>query len=1007
MPATIKVRIGQARDLPVMDSNSQLTDAYVEIKLNQKSEKTPIIKKSLNPQFDFDCRFEVDDDDLQDQVLQLNVLDHDYMSQDDTIGQVIIDIKPLLKVDVNQLSGWWPIYDTLRGVRGSLHVTVKLSLIQDHHRFRDTSVDVLFFTTMALPKCYRLLAIFGLAEELIVNDDPEFQWIDRLRPTRASNQARQKVFTSLTGQLQRQLGVKARERGGNAVLGYRQSFDLEGETGLVARGLGTIVHLQYQDPAKLASSLLLRDSPPLPRSISHDVRRSPLSKGDVDDVELSQSPPLLGISPAKSFLNSKPSGLNASADVALLTMCSFPPDLLQQLGGIVVARSIKLLNRIDNPDETDARDGWWEELRREVKASARQLGYGAVVGYVETTTICNNICLLSATGTAANVNTDLTQGTACIVHSNTLEVPLAGSRRRRRRSTSDIPMSAPVDFAPSHHTIREDDEIPAAPCELYHLPQGSLDSSFVGAPSTCHICQHPTATVPEILFTTVDPPEDLPFLGCSTMIQARVCRSRRRASSKPEGAIALGEAIPFLEHDLHEQLYNKMKLRGMNALFNLRIQLTVGETMTVAVATATGMHLACLPSTPVLQFRRTQRMHRNSLVEDKLLQESELQRGVLDDLRAKDLYRAHRQLSHQSSTLDAAPQATDSDRKIVLVDIDDDIDLERVEALQEVELNEGMYLCSTQRIRGLEETFQYTAGDLLDTFTAVVRTRLDPKHLNASLSAIFRTVLQTIGFKYRDRFPFLVTNLRWDVALPENHDIQVVVTASVVALEHVTQARRKTISTSSGNKEQDRPQSSTSTPVSPSMNRSLLSRQSLPAMPSNARPASLDLERALHADDVIITPLNNVPGQQTERHLGAVILYFIKETMSLRDTGGIGRFTQHFIREVLAIARAEVVARGGNALVVSPLYLMAATKLTFVSLQGYRIRDLDILDNPSKNQGQCLIAVQGDALLTSVDESAGLDTTLDAGLPFGEAAKQTSAVEDDPKRRVFANETVV
>jgi hypothetical protein len=82
----------------------------------------------------------------------------------------------------------------------------------------------------------------------------------------------------------------------------------------------------------------------------------------------------------------------------------------------VVARSIKLLNRIDNPDETDARyaathikvkraliilcrDGWWEELRREIQVSARQLGYDAVVGYVETTTICNNICLLSATGT--------------------------------------------------------------------------------------------------------------------------------------------------------------------------------------------------------------------------------------------------------------------------------------------------------------------------------------------------------------------------------------------------------------------------------------------------------------------------------------------------------------------------------------------------------------------------------------------------------------------------------
>lgn len=41
-----------------------------------------------------------------------------------------------------------------------------------------------------------------------MNDDPEHQWIDRIRPTRASNQARQALFARLTGELQRLLGVK-------------------------------------------------------------------------------------------------------------------------------------------------------------------------------------------------------------------------------------------------------------------------------------------------------------------------------------------------------------------------------------------------------------------------------------------------------------------------------------------------------------------------------------------------------------------------------------------------------------------------------------------------------------------------------------------------------------------------------------------------------------------------------------------------------------------------------
>jgi len=53
---------------------------------------------------------------------------------------------------------------------------------------------------------------------------------------------------------------------------------------------------------------------------------------------------------------------------------------------------------------------------------------------------------------------------------------------------------------------------------------------------------------------------------------------------------------------------------------------------------------------------------------------------------------------------------------------------------------------------------------------------------------------------------------------------------------------------------------STSTPNSPGLNRTLLSRQSLPAM-SGSRPAALDLKDTICAEDVIITPLNNVPGQ--------------------------------------------------------------------------------------------------------------------------------------------------
>lgn len=39
----------------------------------------------------------------------------------------------------------------------------------------------------------------------MVNDDPEYQWIDKIRTPRASNEARQVVFLKLSGQVNMKL----------------------------------------------------------------------------------------------------------------------------------------------------------------------------------------------------------------------------------------------------------------------------------------------------------------------------------------------------------------------------------------------------------------------------------------------------------------------------------------------------------------------------------------------------------------------------------------------------------------------------------------------------------------------------------------------------------------------------------------------------------------------------------------------------------------------------------
>lgn len=74
-------------------------------------------------------------------------------------------------------------------------------------------------------------------------------------------------------------------------------------------------------------------------------------------------------------------------------------------------------------------------------------------------------------------------------------------------------------------------------------------------------------------------------------------------------------------------------------------------------------------------------------------------------------------------------------------------------------------------------------------------------------------------------------------------------------------------------------------------------------------------------------------------------MFFIRETTSLREEGGVSGFLHSFIAEVFAMVRAHVAALGGNAVV------------------SYSMKDCVLMENPNKNQAQCLINVSGDAVI--------------------------------------------
>lgn len=80
-------------------------------------------------------------------------------------------------------------------------------------------IKIFVLSAPVIPQGFHAQVIHGFVEELVVNDDPEYQWIDKIRTPRASNEARQTLFFKLSGEIQRKIGLKALDLGGNAVIG--------------------------------------------------------------------------------------------------------------------------------------------------------------------------------------------------------------------------------------------------------------------------------------------------------------------------------------------------------------------------------------------------------------------------------------------------------------------------------------------------------------------------------------------------------------------------------------------------------------------------------------------------------------------------------------------------------------------------------------------------------------------------------------------------------------------
>ena len=348
------------------------------------------------------------------------------------------------------IDGWFPLYDTLGGVRGELGLSIKLNFIGDVNPFRDSSAGVQLFPFSKLDgnSGYTVSHVFGFVEELVVADDPEFEWSDNFNQARASHETRQTLMYLLDAKVRRRMCKKVLEMGGNAVLGYYQNFDMEGDSGLVARTYGTCVLIEKKEIVDIASSDQGMIKAAASGDDDHDERALVSKNTPRQDMARSTGMILTMMSEATAAAARQREG--AQEEVQLLTMKDFGPRVRVRIGGLVTARSVKFLGKLASKlSDQETRDGWWSELRDEIRSHARSLCCSQVIGYTESSTIHDDVCVLSITGTAATVRglPDLAQAQRMWAEWEVQQHEII-SRVERRRRHHRIRSSYPGDSSP-------------------------------------------------------------------------------------------------------------------------------------------------------------------------------------------------------------------------------------------------------------------------------------------------------------------------------------------------------------------------------------------------------------------------------------------------------------------------------------------------------------------------------------------------------------------------------
>jgi len=263
---------------------------------------------------------------------------------------------------------------------------------------------------------------------------------------------------------------------------------------------------------------------------------------------------------------------------------------------------------------------------------------------------------------------------------------------------------------------------------------------------------------------------------------------------------------------LHRQLLYKMQIYGVNSIFGLKFNITIGESMLIATAVGTGLFLYALPVPSPLKISRTLPISDKNTEDVKLY---ELQQNIVQTCQKnlnniEQLIQEYKVLQHPENikTMDlnasqfvleepieenkildnnnednsssSSSSDTDSDfesdriQSKITVQVVDDIDEELLMLLLQDESNEDFQMMTIESFPGKTNKFWDLIYDSIQYFSIIKQIFINPVNsLNAQFSNLLKDLHKEIEFRLSYIQPCLVTGLDYDVQIIENFEVQV------------------------------------------------------------------------------------------------------------------------------------------------------------------------------------------------------------------------------------------